>query len=202
MKMFHALMAAIAVYVIGTAATHAADKAGGGPAAIVVASPFAGAYIGAHVGYAQLNDDSSFNGWLGGAHAGYNAPIGGGLILGAELDGSLSAANLSTSDDDVSLKVSNDWLASIRAKLGVEMGHVMPYATAGIAWGKFSAKASDNKTTESESTTERLWVIGAGLDYAMPATNVIVNIGVLHYFDDAIADGLTTVRGGVSVRLN
>lgn len=164
------------------------------PAVIVVKSPFAGAYIGAHAGYSQLADDADFSGWNGGGHVGFNAPMSGGLIAGMELDG--------TMEEDASVKVNQDWTVSARAKLGMEIGNVMPYLTAGLAWTKMRATATTEEGTSKDSTTERLWIAGGGIDYSIPATNLIAGISVLHMWDGAVNDGMTTVRGSLSVKLN
>lgn len=169
---------------------------------IVIKSPFAGAYIGAHAGYSQLADDADFSGWNGGGHVGFNAPMGGGLIAGMELDGTMSAANLAFTEEDASVKVNQDWTVSARAKLGMEIGNVMPYLTAGLAWTKMRATATTEEGTSKDSTTERLWIAGGGIDYSIPATNLIAGVAVLHMWDGAVNDGMTTVRGSLSVKLN
>lgn len=201
------LFAAIA-YIAASTAVDAADK--GGPIipakpaeVIVVKSPFSGAYIGAHVGYSQLTDESDFNGYLGGGHIGFNAPMGGGFIAGLEIDGTMSAANLKASDETATISIANDWIIGARARLGMEIGNVMPYATAGVAWARFSGSATDGETTASLADTQRLWVIGGGIDYSVPATNLIAGISLLQYFEGTdIKDGLTTVRASLSVKLN
>lgn len=167
-------------------------------------SPFAGAYVGVHAGYSQLTDESDFAGWSGGGQLGFNVPMGGGVVAGLELDGSLSGANFSASDDAYAVKIGNDWIVSARGRIGYVIGNVMPYATAGIAWAKFSGRETDleAETVASLGDTVRMWVIGGGVDYAIPATNLVAGVGLLHYFEDGIDDGLATVRGALSVKLN
>lgn len=204
MKMFHILLATTACIILASAAS-AADKGGPAPAPAqtIVAhkSPFSGAYIGAHAGYSQLTDESDFKGWNGGAHAGYAAAIGA-MIVGAEIDGTLSAANFRETSEEVSIRVANDWIMSLRGKLGYEVGNVMPYVTAGVAWARFTGSATSGDTTATMGETTRLWVVGGGIDYAVPATNLIVGLGLLHYFENNLDDGMTTARGSVSVKLN
>jgi len=209
MNIMPKLLAASLVYILASTAVDAADKAGPLPAKVdeigpAIKSPFSGAYIGAHAGYSQLTDESDFKGWNGGGHIGFNAPMGNGFIAGLEADATLSAANLRAVEEDISLKVANDWIMSLRGRLGYQIGNVMPYATAGVAWARFTASETDTieDTTARAGTTERLWVIGGGVDYSIPATNLIAGIGVLHYFDDKVDDGMTTVRGSISVKLN
>lgn len=174
------------------------------PIFVAEKSPFAGAYIGAHVGYSQLTDEDDFSGWNGGGQFGFNVELGNGFIAGVELDGTLSRANFSAGDEDYRVKIGNDWLVSARGRIGYVIGGVMPYATAGVAWAKFSGHETDIEAdaTASLNETIRMWVIGGGIDYAIPATNLVAGVGVLHYFEDSVDDGLTTVRGSLSVKLN
>jgi len=206
MKMFHILLAATACIIIASAAS-AADKGGPAPAkvdeiGVTAKSPFAGAYIGAHAGYSQLTDESDFAGWNGGGHIGFNTPMGNGLIAGLELDATLSAANFTSTAEDVSLRVANDWIMSLRGRLGYQIGNVMPYATAGVAWARFTGSVTDGETTATMGETTRLWVVGGGIDYSVPATNVIVGVGLLHYFENSVDDGMTTARAKIDVKLN
>lgn len=202
---------AVALALTATAA-NAADllkpspSAAPAPAPIVEVekNPFAGAYIGLNAGYSQLTDEDSFNGWSGGGQIGFNTAIGSGFIAGIELDGSLSGANFKAADDEYAVKIGNDWIISARGRVGYVIGGVMPYATAGVAWAKFSGKEVDleAETTASLNDTIRLWVIGGGIDYAIPSTNLVAGVGLLHYFEDGLDDGLTTVRASLSVKLN
>lgn len=174
------------------------------PVIEVEKSPFAGAYIGVHVGYSQLTDEDDFAGWSGGGQIGFNTALGNGFVAGIELDGSLSGANFKSADDEYAVKIGNDWIIGARGRIGYVIGSVMPYATAGVAWAKFSGHETDieAETTASLSDTIRLWVVGGGVEYAIPATNLVAGVGLLHYFEDNVDDGLTTVRGSLSVKLN
>lgn len=201
---------AVALALTATAA-NAADllkpaTAPAAPASIVEVEkhPFAGAYIGLNAGYSQLTDEDSFNGWSGGGQIGFNTTLGAGFVAGIELDGSLSGANFKAADDEYAVKIGNDWIISARGRIGYVIGGVMPYATAGVAWARFSGRETDIVLDETASLndTVRLWVIGGGIDYAIPATNLVAGVGLLHYFEDGIDDGLTTVRASLSVKLN
>jgi len=174
------------------------------PVIEVERNPFSGAYIGVHAGYSQLTDEDDFSGWSGGGQVGFNTALGNGFIAGIELDGSLSGANFKAADDEYAVKIGNDWIVSARGRIGYVIGGVMPYATAGVAWAKFSGKEVDleAETTASLNDTVRLWVIGGGVDYAIPSTNLVAGVGLLHYFEDGLDDGLTTVRASLSVKLN
>lgn len=167
----------------------AAAPAAPAPVIEVERNPFSGAYIGVHAGYSQLTDEDDFSGWSGGGQVGFNTELGNGFVAGIEIDGSLSGANFRAADDEYAVKIGNDWLVSARGRIGYVIGGVMPYATAGVAWA-------------SLNDTIRLWVIGGGVDYAIPSTNLVAGVGLLHYFEDGIDDGLTTVRASLSVKLN
>lgn len=198
-------MITLAALLLSSTAALAADKGGApapAPAApIAAASPFSGAYIGVHAGYSLLTDESSFNGWLGGVHGGFGQVMSG-AYLGIEADWSMNTANVTGTDGEIAFKYQNDWLGSVRGRVGLPMGNLMPYATAGIAWGKFKGRETDGETTVADSETQRLWVAGAGLEYAL--TNTMNLRGEwLHYFETGeVKNGLDVIRGGVSLKLN
>lgn len=209
MKFISLAFAAVAMLASPVAA---ADLGGPKPATIVVQpevkapafvkSPYAGAYIGAHVGRSWVLEESDFAGYNGGVQAGFNFDLGNGLLFGPEVDFSLSNANLSMTENDISLKLENDWVYSIRGRLGMEVAGMLPYVTAGIAYARFSGSESDGETTVSAVDVQRLWVVGAGIDYNLPSTNIILNAGVLHYWDADINDGMSQIRGGLNIKLN
>jgi len=163
---------------------------------------FAGAYIGAHGGYSVMDNEPSFNGYNIGVQGGYNYALGGGFILGGEVDGSWSTANVKGTDGSLAFKYSQDWMISTRARLGYEVGSFLPYLTAGAAWGKFKFIETEAKVTTTGSETPRLWVLGGGIDYRLPKTNVVLTAGVLQFFDTSVTDGMTQLRLGANLKLN
>lgn len=165
-------------------------------------SPYAGAYIGAHVGRSWVLEESDFSGYNGGAQAGYNFDAGGNLVLGVEVDFSLSNANLTMTDTNISVRLENDWLYSFRGRAGYQIGGMLPYVTGGVAYGRFSGSETDGETVVSAVDVQRLWVVGAGIDYNLPATNIVLNAGVLHYWEGDIAEGMSQIRGGLNIKLN
>lgn len=195
----YALAAALALTATAASAADLLKPAPSAAPAPVVGeiekNPFAGAYIGLNAGYSQITNEDDFSGWSGGGQVGFNTALGNGFVAGIELDGSLSGANFKAAGDEYAVKIGNDWIISARGRIGYVIGGVMPYATAGVAWAKA-------ETTASLNDTVRLWVIGGGIDYAIPATNLVAGVGLLHYFEDGIDDGLTTVRASLSVKLN
>jgi opacity protein-like surface antigen len=171
------------------------------------ADPFAGLYIGATAGYniAEIDASAASVSWNAtgtafGVHAGYNWKISG-FVAGFEADLSF----LNSKGDTLGVTASFDWMASARARLGMPFGNAMPYLTAGVAW----AKGGLDFGALSSSATERGFVYGGGVDFALyPKT--IARIEALHVDFGDVGDvagvGLkadsTIIRAGVSFSLN
>jgi outer membrane immunogenic protein len=127
-------------------------------------------------------------GVLGGIQAGYNYQISS-WVLGAEADwsatdisGSYSA--LSTVDPNAvtGISVTNtntslDWLATLRARVGVASDKWLFYGTGGLALGRvtsgFDSYITDRSTgftfsyNGANSTTNVGWTAGVGTEYAL-----------------------------------
>ncbi|MGR3572107.1 outer membrane protein [Brevirhabdus sp.] len=129
---------------------------------------WSGAYVGAQVGYGNMNSDGAVNGSgngpLGGVHAGYQYDMGS-LVLGGELD--YNAADISLDNNNGSI----DKLARLRGKVGYDLGRTMVYGTAGAAYGEINLAGT--------SYDENGYTVGAGVDY-MLTDNVILG-GELNY---------------------
>lgn len=159
-----------------------------------------GPYIGLQAGYAWGNNDVSpdveeispginaaaivlsppedgdidIDGFVGGAHLGYNFQADS-LVFG--LEGDIEYADLS-GDTDVFFDADDeepigeaeqniDWLGSLRLRLGYAMDRALIYATGGLAVGGVDVKVSiDQAGNESESETAWGWTVGGGLEYA------------------------------------
>lgn len=159
-----------------------------------------GPYIGLQAGYAWGNNDVSpdveeitpainaaaivlsppedgdidIDGFVGGAHLGYNFQADS-LVFG--LEGDIEYADLSgdtdvffDSDDEEPIGEAEqniDWLGSLRLRLGYAMDRALIYATGGLAVGGVDVKVSIDETgSESESETAWGWTVGGGLEYA------------------------------------
>jgi len=88
-------------------------------------------------------------------------------VLGIEGDGDWSGIKGSTNGiacPTGSCNVRNDWLATVRGRLGYDWGRFMPYVTGGAAFG-------DIKMTPvglgSETDTRFGWTAGAGVEFAI-----------------------------------
>ena len=132
----------------------------------------------------------SSGGFTGGVQAGYNWQRGH-IVYGAEADfgafdlderttasGAFPFAFLGT-QYAVTEKMSADWLATIRARLGFTVrSHVLMYATGGLAFSefKFSSSYSDNAIDAtfpggtgygSKSAIRTGWTAGGGVEWAL-----------------------------------
>ncbi len=123
--------------------------------------------------------------------------------------------------DDDSASVDMDWLASVRARLGIGSARTLLYATAGVAWisGDYTAR-NGNVGNVNQGTTDVNavgFVYGGGLEHAL-RDNLLVRFEALqHEFNDrkdtralttdsdpgdfAGVDDVTVVRVGVTYKI-
>jgi high affinity Mn2+ porin len=143
-----------------------------------------GFYIGAHAGYgrgtsnATLQDaafDSGskhFGGLMGGVQAGYNYTLPTGLLLGVETDltfPSYLPANAVVSVLDTpssSVLEHQDYIGTVRGRLGYAAGPWLVYGTGGFAW-MAERFLNTLDTGEQKILHNRAgWAAGAGVEYA------------------------------------
>jgi outer membrane immunogenic protein len=189
---------------------------------------------------------SKLRGAVFGGHAGYNWQWGQRGVVGFEID--YSAANIKstqgatttvtdvgTGDVDVlkrTLQAKLDGLASARARIGFLVGpELLLYGTGGVAWGHTKLTDTVIETLESGGSFVRVsrasanhfgWVAGAGAEWKLWDTGMMVRIEYLHYdfgsasfaFDTSINNEdklssfnlplerltINVVRGGVSYK--
>jgi outer membrane immunogenic protein len=68
----------------------------------------------------------------------------------------------------VTLKVTQDWEASLRARVGKVMGDYLPYITGGVAWTGINGKAYVGDGTWADDDQILVgWTIGAGVEMAI-----------------------------------
>ena len=152
----------------------------------VVADDWAGTNAGLQAGYTR-GDADTHSYWAGGAKAfsltgfdvdgsvvgifaGHNWRVNNDVLLGVEAEG-----NWSSADDKITVyiggpdfwgaEVEKEWDASLRLRVGKDMGDYMPYITGGIAWAKvdidgFTSWGSADKHDEVLTG----WTIGAGVE--------------------------------------
>ncbi|MBL0371626.1 porin family protein [Rhizobium sp. KVB221] len=150
-----------------------------------------GSYLGAQGGYAWGNStgggvfllapgsdvfgDIDPKGALGGIYAGYNFQLDNRLVIGIEGDINYSrvkgASVLSLNGTPLppnKMSAEMDWNASIRGRAGYAIDRFLPYATAGVAFGKYAITPNYALTDPlSDSTVQSGLTIGAGLEYAI-----------------------------------
>ena len=152
-----------------------------------------GFYVGGHVGYlfgnpnATLGDPtgvasaggtSPYSGLLGGVQVGYEHYFPSRLMLGIELDGSFPdylddpqvlsyrATNTGTASEEL------EWLASLRGRIGYDMGGWTPFLTGGIAWASTRFSRVDLTTGNEDANPSNIrlgYVLGGGVDYRLDA---------------------------------
>jgi outer membrane immunogenic protein len=187
-----------------TAATgaFAADAVVYEPAPVDIAPVFiwTGGYVGLHAGYAwgRENDNQSVSfppggggsggganilfadrfdvdGFIGGAHAGYNWQTGQ-WVFGVEAD--IDYADVSGGSDFIyygggvtgRLNFESDWQASLRLRAGYAVDTWLFYATGGVAVGHAELSASGfsfgSRPSTSDDNTHTGWTVGAGVEKA------------------------------------
>ena len=194
------------------------------PAKADVLSPiWTGVYAGVHGGanwsdvdFSNLGSASS-TAFMGGGHIGMNMNFGN-LIAGVEGDwdyddssyGYLVVPSGTTGHLDV------DWTATLRGRLGMNVGPALLYATAGIAWSERSVietTAGGISGSNSQLLTGVVYGVGAET-FVMP--NLSLRLEALHYdygSEDISISGAaaaikeiepsdTVVRAGVTFHLN
>ena len=177
-------------------------------AADMGAAPYdwSGFYLGAHVGYGdasfggciECGADSiasgsalDLNGVVGGGHAGYNFQSGA-VVFGLEADATfLNFEDLGlTGSDDEFFNGSVDYLASIRARLGVAMDRTLIYATAGAAFQNaelFSCRDTDCPPGGDTAKFNDLGIVlGGGAEYAATDLISVRAEGLYYIFNDKV----------------
>ncbi len=188
----------------------------------VLAPIWSGVYLGFHGGANWSDVDTDFSSNFsatdatGGGHAGINFGLGG-IVIGLEADANLDGveATFATAGGGTGA-LSTDWNGTIRGRVGVPLGPVLLYATAGYAWTETSlSETSAAGGSFSSSHTFSGVVYGAGLEsYVLP--NLSLRLEALRY--DYSADKLsisgaansiqeidpsdTVVRAGITFHLN
>lgn len=137
--------------------------------------------------------------FAGGAQIGFNWQIQN-LVVGVEGDWSWldvsgsRTADLATTLGPPSAPIRStfavDWVASVRARLGLAFDNWLVYATGGVAWADMSVSdrvtfnASNTFNAAAGSDTVTGYVIGAGVEWAFQR-NWTLRGEFLHYgFDD------------------
>jgi len=103
-------------------------------------------------------------GWMVGGTLGYNYQIGS-LVWGIEGDFDWADVSGSSACGAFSCDTKNEWLGTIRGRLGYAFDRWMPYMTGGGAYGRIKATTS-NPALAGASKSQLGWTGGAGVEYA------------------------------------
>ena len=117
---------------------------------------------GAGWGSSTWSGFSNFNtsGGLVGGTVGYNRQFG--QIVGG-VEGDLDWANIQGGGVcTFGCQTTNNWLGTVRGRVGYAGGTWMPYVTGGLAFGNFQA----GNIFGTSNATNAGWTIGAGVEYA------------------------------------
>jgi outer membrane immunogenic protein len=175
------LLASVSMGVLafGVATANAADLVRHRPPEPAVVAPpynWTGLYIGINGGggfghstisnaFGSTGTDVSGGGLVGGT-LGYNYQTGP-WVFGIEGDGDWSGIKGSTSSGicaGASCEVRNDWLATLRGRVGYAYGRFLPYITGGAAFGDIKTNVSGF----AGSTTDKVgWTVGGGIEAAL-----------------------------------
>jgi outer membrane immunogenic protein len=163
------LLASAAMMTLGVASASAADLSAR-KTMPYKARPYtqaynwSGFYLGVNGGGGWGDSDSSntFRGLAGGT-VGYNYQVSQ-AVFGLEGDIDWSDLRLNRSCNAFSCETRNNWLSTMRGRLGYAFDRFMPYVTGGVAFG-------DVKTTVAgigdSNATRTGWTVGGGFEAAI-----------------------------------
>jgi outer membrane immunogenic protein len=106
--------------------------------------------------------DFDVNGGLIGGTLGYNLQLGG-AVVGVETDIDWSNIKGSTTNCTPGCETSNQWLGTLRGRLGYAFDRMLPFVTVGAAYGGVKGEVAGVGTFND---TRIGWTAGAGLEYA------------------------------------
>jgi outer membrane immunogenic protein len=171
------LLAGVGVLALGLGHASAADivrRAPPAKAPVYVAPPFTwtGFYAGINGGYGWGTSEfsapfapSSFDisGGLVGGTLGYNYQVGQ-FVFGIEGDIDASWIRGSAACGGFTCETRNNWLGTVRGRLGYAFDRFLPYVTGGAAIGDIETKVAG---LGSSRDTNVGWTVGGGLEYAI-----------------------------------
>ena len=143
------------------------------PAEVTQAFNWTGFYLGANGGggwghswWSANSASVNLSGAQAGGTAGYNWQFGN-TVLG--LEGDMDWSDLKGSNSSggcaAGCTTNDNWLSTVRGRVGYAFGSVMPYVTGGLAVGDVVASAPG---FAGASTTNAGWTVGGGLEVALP----------------------------------
>ncbi|MBD2746792.1 porin family protein [Microvirga sp. BT688] len=206
---------------VGAVAADLPSRMAPAPVAAVPVFTWTGFYVGVQAGYAwgdssgtmtiptgvlPFTEDGDFDGFVGGAHVGYNVQFGS-IVAGLEADvegtgidgtfGRISPTTGSTNIGDSNITVQG----SLRARLGFAFDRALIYATGGLAFANFETDyafldtTTGGRDTASFDDTEWGWTLGAGVEYAF-TNNLTARLEYRYSQFDDLSHDLTPVFTG------
>lgn len=170
---------------------------------------YLGGNLGADFGSNGADDNAGFT---GGLHAGYNWQFGN-FVTGVEVDGSLKSANSASGTSGAfTADAQQDWLTSMRLRLGYASGNALFYFTGGYAVGNLDVGLIGPGYSARVNETIGGYALGGGIELKF-APNVSGRLEAIHYGfgeqDFKFSAGtvrtdveLTTVRAGLTWHFN
>jgi len=173
------------------------------PATVI--GPFAlynwrGLYIGGTAGYvfgtSQHCDTAPFctarfnvDGFAGGGTLGYNWQVGNWVagfetdFSGADASGTTPATVAFGCGLPTTCYTNLNWFGTVRGRVGPTFDSWFPYVTGGFAYGGLKAGLGTSVPPGglSASGTETGWVVGGGLEYALPMNHWSVKLEYLYF---------------------
>jgi outer membrane immunogenic protein len=141
---------------------------------------WSGFYLGVNGGggWGDSNSSDGFRGLVGGT-IGYNYQVSQ-TVFGLEGDIDWSDLSRNGSCAAFSCGIRNNWLSTVRGRLGYAFDRFMPYVTGGAAFGDIKTSVAGSGDT---NTTKTGWTVGGGLEAAIAgpwtakAEYLYVNLG-------------------------
>jgi outer membrane immunogenic protein len=150
-----------------------------------------GVYVGGNAGYSWGRTDLNYNfdgapaarttldpnSFLGGGQIGFNWQLGT-LVLGVEGDlawrHGTDAATFTSGNvfgDFASFSTEQNWVGTVRPRVGFAADHWLFYGTGGVAFGDLKHAYTETRPgvltrTASDSETKAGWTAGGGVEYA------------------------------------
>ena len=142
---------------------------------------------------------SNANSFVGGGTFGYNYELPNKVVLGVEGDIDASSANRKATTQTQTIKISQSYIGTVRARIGYDLGTFLPYVTGGLAVGGSNLKYTDTAaptTNFSRNQSKAGWAVGAGVE-ALLGSNWTAKIEYLY------ADlGQTSYGGAVAQKIS
>jgi len=193
------------------------------PAYVAPINNWTGIYVGLNGGgawgssnWSQLATDFNVSGGLIGGTLGYNWQFGTWVV---GLEGDLDWANIKGSTNCLGVggaittcETRNNFLSTIRGRVGYSVDRWLPYVTGGAAIGNIKASSPGFTTVDNTNVG---WTVGAGVEYAFAPNwsvkaeylyvdlgDVSCGVGAACSFNTGNRADFTTnlVRGGVNFR--